>query len=96
MSWKKVMKDMNSTALNSAIGAVNLQPSVAFAHDVEGTTPSPIVNFIQERKQITVAMGATYLNAWRGSVSYTNSFDGGTKNLLKDRDFVTASLSYSF
>jgi len=81
---------------NNAIGPVTLQPSVAFYHDVTGTTPLPIGNFVEGRKTITVGLTATYLNTVRATLSYTNYFGGGNFNLLHDRDFVSLAASVSF
>ena len=79
-----------------AIGPVNLLPQIAFAHDVDGTTPRPLGTFVEGRKAVTLSLAATYLNAWRGELAYTNFFGGGTFNLTKDRDFVSLAVSYSF
>lgn len=79
-----------------AVGAVNLSPEIAFAHDVGGTTPRPLGNFVEGRKAVTLTLAATYLNAVRGELSYTNFFGGNGFNLLRDRDFVALALSYSF
>lgn len=81
---------------NNAIGAVALNPTIRFDHDVHGYTPTPIGNFVEDRKQVSVSVGWTYHAAWSGDVGYTQFFGGGVQNLLSDRDFVTASLSYSF
>ncbi|MEZ4647548.1 MAG: DUF1302 domain-containing protein [Candidatus Eisenbacteria bacterium] len=81
---------------NGAIGSINLQPQIAWSHDVSGTTPSPIVNFIEGRKTITTSLTASYLFAWNFQVSYTNSFGGDIYNLLSDRDFVAFTLGYSY
>lgn len=81
---------------NNAIGPVNLIPVVAWSHDVHGTSPSPVLNFIEGRKIVTVALRTSYLNSLRTSLSYTAYFGGGDFNLLKDRDFVSFSASYSF
>jgi hypothetical protein len=79
-----------------AVGSINLFPILAFQHDVEGTTPSPILNFVDERKAITARLDATYLEAWRASLAYTNYFNGGRYNLVNDRDFASLSVSYAF
>jgi hypothetical protein len=79
-----------------ALGPVNLLPEIAFAHDVHGTTPQPLGNFVEGRKALTLSLGATYLNALQGEISYTSFFGGGDFNLLKDRDFVSLSVSYFF
>ncbi len=81
---------------NGALGPVNLQPQLAWSHDVSGTTPSPIVNFIEGRKTITASLAASYLFQWNFRLSYTNSFGGDAYNLLKDRDFVALTLGYSY
>lgn len=79
-----------------AIGPINLQPQIAFLHDVDGTTPEPLGTFVDGRKALTTTLGATYLDRLRAELSYTSFFGGGDFNLLKDRDFVSLSLSYFF
>ncbi|MDA2910838.1 DUF1302 domain-containing protein [Nitrospiraceae bacterium AH_259_D15_M11_P09] len=81
---------------NDAIAAVNLAPQVAFAHDLEGTTPSPIGNFVKDRKTVTLSLRATYLERWQARVAYTNFFGAGSFNLVNDRDFVSTVVSYAF
>ncbi len=81
---------------NNAIGPVSLRPAIAFAHDVSGTTPSPLSNFVEDRKTVTLSLGATYLDSLRASIAYTNSFGGSAFNLLNDRDFASFVVSYSF
>ena len=81
---------------NGVIGSINLQPQIAWSHDVSGTTPSPIVNFIEGRKTITTSVTASYLFSWNFQVSYTNSFGGDIYNLLTDRDFVAFTVGYSY
>lgn len=79
-----------------AIGPVNLTPQMAFTHDVSGTTPEPLSNFVEDRKALTLTLGASYLDSLRGEISFTSFFDGGQFNLLTDRDFVSLAISYSF
>jgi hypothetical protein len=81
---------------NNAIRAVNLLPQIAFAHDVHGTTPFPLGNFVQHRKAITATLTATYLEKWEASVSYTAFTGAGSFNVLNDRDFVSTVISYAF
>lgn len=84
------------TTYNNAIGSVSLSPQVSFAHDVNGTTPLPISNFVEDRKTITLSIEANYLLSWQAILSYTNSFDGDAFNVLNDRDFVSSTMNYSF
>lgn len=79
-----------------AIGGVNLTPSIAFQHDVQGTTPTPIGNFIEGRKAISLGLKGTFQDRWTADLSYSAFFGGGDFNLIHDRDFVSASLKYAF
>lgn len=82
---------------NNVFGSAwNMTPRLAFNHDVEGVAPGPGGNFIEGRKQLTLGVNFSYLSRWQAGVSYTNFFGAGLNNLLSDRDFFAASLSYSF
>lgn len=81
---------------NNAIGPVTLTPQVAFSHDVNGTTPLPIGNFVEDRKTVTMSLGATYLVNWNARIAYTNFFGAGSFNVRNDRDFVSTVVSYAF
>lgn len=76
--------------------STNVSPILQFAHDVGGTTPQPLANFVEGRKSVTLAVEATYQNAWSANISYTNYFGAGNRNLIHDRDFVSTTLKYSF
>jgi hypothetical protein len=80
----------------NAFMSTNLSPVLQFAHDVNGTTPSPIVNFVEGRKSMTLALQATYQNSWAANISYTSYFGAGRYNLIHDRDFMSLTLKYSF
>ncbi len=81
---------------NNAIGAVTLSPRIAWAHDVDGNSPSPGGNFLEDRKAITYGIGADYQNSWSADLSYTDFFGAGRYNLINDRDFVSFNVKYSF
>ena len=81
---------------SNAVGPVNLAPQVAFAHDVNGTAPRPIGNFVEGRQTATLSVDAGYLLSWRARLAYTNFFGAGQHNLLGDRDHVSFTVSYSF
>jgi hypothetical protein len=81
---------------NNAIGAVTLSPRIAWAHDVDGNTPGPGGSFIEDRKAVTYAIGASYQSTWSGDLSYTDYFGANRYNLLNDRDFVAFNIKYSF
>ena len=79
---------------NNAIGAARLSPYVQFQHDLSGSSPGPGGPFVDSRKVLTLGVGVSYLERWRGGLSYT--MHAGGNNQLSDRDFVVASVSYSF
>ena len=79
---------------NNAIGAARLSPYMQFQHDVSGSSPSPGGPFVEGRSVLTLGVGVSYLERWRGDLGYTAHI--GRNNQLSDRDFVAASLSYSF
>jgi hypothetical protein len=78
------------------IGPLTFQPVFAWSHDVEGTTPAPISNFVDSRKIMTLGLNFDYLNSMKAGLSYTMYFDGGQYNAIHDRDFLSFSTSLSF
>jgi hypothetical protein len=81
---------------NNAIGAVTLSPRIAWSHDVDGNSPGPGGNFIEDRKAISFGLNADYLKTWSADISYTDFFGAGRYNLLNDRDLVAFNIKYSF
>jgi hypothetical protein len=81
---------------NNAIGAVTISPRLGWRHDVSGTTPGPGGAFIDKRKQLTLGLAFNYLNEWIFDFAYTTYMGAGEFNMLKDRDFFSASVRYSF
>ena len=81
---------------NNAIGAVTVSPRLAWSHDVSGTTPGPGGSFVDGRKQLTLGVAFNYLNKWLVDFAYTSYSGAGRYNLLQNRDFIAASVSYSF
>ncbi len=81
---------------NNVMGAFTVSPLVAFSHNVEGYTPSPLGNYMEDRMSATFQLGASYQNTWRASVGYNTFFGAGIRNKASDRDFASVNLSYSF
>jgi hypothetical protein len=81
---------------NNVFAGVNVSPLLVFAHDVGGNTPLPMGNFLHGRKTITVGADFTFQNAWAVELRYVNFSGAGRYNLLGDRDYVSATLKYSF
>ena len=79
---------------NNAIGAVNLFPYLQFQHDVGGNSPSPSGSFVEGRTAVTLGLRAGYLSRWEADLNFT--MYGGEENELHDRDFISATVKYSF
>lgn len=79
---------------NNAIGPINLFPYTQFLHDVSGNSPSPSGPFVDGRTALTLGVRADYLSRWQADIGYTRY--AGDGNELSDRDFISASLKYSF
>jgi hypothetical protein len=78
------------------LGAVTISPRLGWSHDVSGTTPGPGGSFVDGAKQLTLGVAFNYLNEWVFDLAYTAYSGGGTYNLFENRDFFSASVSYSF
>ncbi|HBX55624.1 DUF1302 domain-containing protein [Pseudomonas sp. UBA2684] len=76
---------------SNVFAGVNLSPSVAWSHDVDGYGP----NFNEGSKAVSVGLNADYQNTYNASLSYTDFF-GGDYNTITDRDFVALSFGVNF
>lgn len=81
---------------NNIFGGLNLRPRLLFTHDADGNTPAPFGTFVEDRKSITLGVGADFISALEADLSYTNFFGANEDNLVNDRDFIRFRISYSF
>ncbi|WP_297791851.1 DUF1302 domain-containing protein [uncultured Marinobacter sp.] len=81
---------------NNVFAGINLSPQLAWSHDVQGYSPQPGGAFNEGSKAIGLSVQGVYQNKITGNIGYTNFFGGKPYNELTDRDFVSASVSYSF
>lgn len=75
---------------------INMVPTISFSHDVSGTTPSPITNFLEDRMALGLSAEFIYLNMYSVKIGYTDFFGAEPYNQLADRDNYTLSASVSF
>ncbi|AOE82657.1 DUF1302 domain-containing protein [Pseudomonas sp. TCU-HL1] len=80
-----------SLEYSNVFAGINLTPSVAWSHDVDGYGP----NFNEGSKAISLGLNAEYQNTYTASLSYTDFF-GGHYNVTTDRDFVALSFGLNF
>jgi len=78
------------------MGPWNVLPRFNWQHDVSGTTPGPGGNFIEGRYGLTLGVAANLMAKWEVDMSWTKFGGAGRFNDLTDRDFVAATLKYSF
>ncbi|RJF89611.1 DUF1302 family protein [Oleomonas cavernae] len=83
-----------SASYPDAFAGVNLTPSLRYATGLYGNSPVA-AGYIERASALSFQLDADYLLAWRGSIGYTTYF-GGRQNPLNDRDFFSASISYTF
>ncbi|MDG2169582.1 MAG: DUF1302 domain-containing protein [Opitutales bacterium] len=81
---------------SDVFAGVNVSPILQFAHDVNGITPNPILNFQEGRKSMTLGLKFDYLSQWGADLLFTQFSGAGNRNLLSDRDFLSATVKYSF
>jgi hypothetical protein len=81
---------------DNVIGDWNLLPHFTWIQDVNGVSPGNGGAFVGGRYAATVGLTATIHNRWELDVAYTDYSGAGQYNLLNDRDFIAASVKFSF
>ena len=78
------------------VGPWNVLPRFAFQHDVEGVSPGPGGNFQEGRYGLTLGVGANLRATWEVDFAWTKFAGAGRWNELGDRDYMSATVKYSF
>ena len=86
---------MLSNTYNTRVPELTLNPSVVFSHDVIGTSPGAVDNYLQGRMQILMGAGVSY-RSYRMDISYLVFTGGGDRNLLRDRDTLSITAKVAF
>lgn len=73
-----------------------VRPILAFFHDVDGIAVSPMQNFVEGRRQFLIGNQFEFSQAFATTLLYQGFFGGADTNKLKDRDFLSLSLTYTF
>ncbi|MDH3587929.1 MAG: DUF1302 domain-containing protein [Gammaproteobacteria bacterium] len=81
---------------NNAVGPINMATRASWQHDVRGITPGPGGAFIEGRKALTLGVNFNYQNKWEFDTSFTTFHGAGRQNEIHDRDFIGASLKFTF
>jgi len=78
------------------MGPWNVLPRFNWQQDVKGTTPGPGGNFVEGRYGLTLGVAANLRAKWELDMSWTKFGGAGRFNDLNDRDYVAATVKYSF
>jgi hypothetical protein len=78
------------------MGPWNVLPRFNWQHDVSGTTPGPGGNFVEGRYGLTLGVAANLMAKWEVDMSWTKFGGAGRWNDINDRDFVAATVKFSF
>lgn len=73
----------------------NLTQVTVFTHDVAGISPNALP-FVKGRKSIFFGFNFDNSAIWKVQAGYTAFFGGGLNNIIRDRDNLALSVSYSF
>lgn len=84
-----------SASYLDVFSSVNLTPSIRYSTGLYGNSPVT-GGFVENASALSFQIDADYLLQWKASIGYTTYFGAGRQNLLLDRDFLSATLTYSF
>jgi hypothetical protein len=73
----------------------NLTQVTVFTHDVAGISPNTLP-FVKGRKSLFLGLNFDQGSVWKVQAGYAAFFGGGLNNIIRDRDNLSLSLSYSF
>ena len=80
---------------SDVFSGINLKPSIAWNHDVEGYSPQNGSDFGEGEQSVDISLDANYLSTYKASISYTQ-FMSGNYNEISDRDFASISVGMQF
>jgi hypothetical protein len=80
---------------NNFLNGWNMTNTVSLAHDVNGNTPLPISNFVEDRKAFEVSLDFDRQNTYSIGLTYASFWGAGERNLISDRDFAALTCRYT-
>lgn len=93
-SWGYVA-EVGLTYANIFGSGWTMTPMIDYYHDVGGTSPNTLP-FVKGRKAVALNLNFDYHNQWKVGIGYTTFFGGGNLNMMRDRDILSAMVSYTF
>jgi hypothetical protein len=78
------------------VPGVTLYPTFIWLHDIGGTSPAPVYNFLEGRRVLIANLTAEFESDWTVGLTYQMFAGGGTRHRLSDRDNLSAFVAYVF
>lgn len=79
----------------NVIGGISLKPTIDWQHDVSGYSPDPGQQFHEGRKSFGLSIEALYQQKYSMTIAY-RTFNGGSHNILEDKDFASLNFAVSY
>lgn len=97
-SWgyKLLLRASYNNVLPGLIQGLTVEPTLRWDDDVYGVTPTPLQNFTEASRLLSPSIGFRYLSNTTAEIGYTAFIGGGQANLVRDRDFYSFNLKYTF
>ena len=97
-SWgyKLLLRASYNNVLPGLIQGLTVEPTLRWDDDVYGVTPTPLQNFTEASRLLSPSIGFRYLSNTTAEIGYTAYIGGGQANLVRDRDFYSFNLKYTF
>lgn len=80
---------------SDVFAGINLNPVLAWSHDVKGYAPQPGGAFREGQQSLGLTLKADYLATYSASIGYTQ-YMGGDYSVISDRDFASISVGMQF
>ncbi len=80
----------------NVFGDVDLEPTVAWSHDVKGWAPEPAQAFNEGRRSVGLGLDFVFTPNSRLGVNYVRFMNSGRFDPLRDRDFLSVAYTQSF
>lgn len=93
-SWGFVA-EFGLTYANVLNSGWTFSPIVDYYKDVKGTSPNTLP-FVEGRTAVAVSLNFDYHNKTKIGIGYTTFSGGGNLNMMRNRDVLSANVSYSF
>ena len=93
------LRTIGSVTYYEALPGLDVSPSIGLGWNFMGKSPDTTAfnnTGIDRGGDLTLGIGATYLNRWTGSIDYTNYIGPPSRDAHADRDFVSFNVERTF